>query len=204
MQTQDDFIDCPNRPKKPVDPDWRRSKRHSKKQIAEIIEVVKRLLMVGTRTRDIRAGLRASYNLKKRMAIKYVAVARASLLRETDLPKEDHIVSAYWGYKNVINDPEAGPREKREAWDSIVHMLGLAAPARHLIADVSPPKPAPSMLPEKRRALIENSKTRELLCQLCEASNALDLEPESKPPMLVELNQGSRLQLPSPRSTISN
>jgi hypothetical protein len=145
--------------------------------------------------------LKVSYGLHKRMSIKYIARARESLIKDLDLPREWHVTDCYNAYKKIAADPASDSHARIKATDSIVHLLGVAAPARHLIADVSPPKPAPSMLPDKRRALIENSKTRELLCQLCEASNALDLEPEPRQPLL---NQGSRLQLPSPYSTISN
>src|SRR5438046_319174 len=98
------FVEYPNRQKKPFDP-MPRSKRHSRNEIAQILEICRRLLLAGTPTRDIRNGLKVSYGLHKRMSIKYIARARESLIKDLDLPREWHVTDCYNAYKKIAADP---------------------------------------------------------------------------------------------------
>lgn len=180
-----EFTDYPNRPS--LNRQHNRFKngranKHTREQVREIRRVVRQLLLNDMPVCDIKKGLFTSYGLRSRMVSKYVARARQEIIDESDLPREVHIANSHHRYLAIMADPETDCHAKVKAQNSIDHLLGLPVPSRVMVADVTPQAPVGSShLPGVRQRLIQNPKTRELLCQLCEAGNALDAPQAGTP-----------------------
>jgi hypothetical protein len=132
---------------------------------AEVISFARRLLVAGAQRKDIVAALCRTHRIHKSAAYNYLKRARAQLLEQSGQPREVHVALVLAGLYEVIRDPRTSPRVRLLAFRMLIDLLGLAAPRRWTVADVTPQG---RQVAEARRPLLEDPAGRELAAQLAE------------------------------------
>jgi hypothetical protein len=153
--------------KTPDKPERVRSRKHTRCEVERIVHFTAALVAGGLRKGDVKEALRGEYGIHYRQAEVYLSRARALLRDQLDIDAEEHRAGALAFYKSVVADQKARIREKLWALDSIVWLLGLAAPfrvdSRTVKADVDH-----AAMRDLRRVTATDPKLAELVALMAE------------------------------------
>ena len=94
------------------------------------IESVRKLLAIRTDKGEIKRFLKKTYGVGARTAEKYLSRARAKLLDETGIPKQEHKAGAYAFYAGMVSDENQEPSIRLKAQERIDKLFGLEAPSK--------------------------------------------------------------------------
>jgi hypothetical protein len=108
----------------------------SKSSTAEVerrVDEVFELIVSRVTYRTILAHCAGKWGIGERQARIYMAQARARIAELTAETQEEHLAKALASYEALFRKQLAGGRlsDARQTLDSIVHLLGLAAPEKH-------------------------------------------------------------------------
>ncbi|AMV35716.1 hypothetical protein VN12_26725 [Pirellula sp. SH-Sr6A] len=101
------------------------------------VELTYRMLVEGMRKSEIKAALKAQYQISARTAENYLARARLLQLEDLREERDVHRASSLAFYKSVLSDPQVGVGAKINAQKRIDQLLGLDVPFRVAIASAN-------------------------------------------------------------------
>lgn len=97
----------------------------TKDQRMQLIDVIKKLMSVGTYTYDIKIVISKKYGLSQRSVERYITRARKEMVDYFKKPVEQFRAESYCFYRSVLKDPRSTQGERLRARERLDKLLGL-------------------------------------------------------------------------------
>jgi len=94
----------------------------------ERVTAARNMLLHGYFPHQIKQGLRKRFGMSKRAADSYLQKARAWIVYDTRMTKEDLRADAISVYKGIVQNPDAKDSDRIKAQERIDKLLGLEVP----------------------------------------------------------------------------